>query len=159
MIDDVQSLNTTFEDIPEENLFYTDHFVTKEQALRDQEITKLLQAYVKTYENKVTVTTSRQNIIFALCIGIVSVFSVIFAIALILIFSKVNPDSTTGVVSFATACITFISLIVGLLMIITKYFFPKNGEKYITQIVETIQKNDLKNKRENAKNTDEDVQL
>ena len=55
------------------------------------------------------------------------------------------------VVSFATACISFITLIIGLLTIITKYFFPENDEQYITAIVEAIQKNDLENKRENAK--------
>ena len=36
---------------------------------------------------------------------------------------------------------------------ITKYFFPENDEQYITTIVETIQQNDLENKRENAKNS------
>ena len=50
-----------------------------------------------------------------------------------------------------TACVSFISLIIGLLTIITKYFFPENDEQYITAIVEAIQKNDLENKRENAK--------
>lgn len=60
--------------------------------------------------------------------------------------------NVTDLAAFITACISFISLIIGLLTIITKYFFPENGEQYITQIVELIQKNDLENKRENAKN-------
>lgn len=51
-----------------------------------------------------------------------------------------------------TASVSFISLVIGLLTIITKYFFPENDEQYITKIVETIQQNDLENKKENAKN-------
>ena len=47
---------------------------------------------------------------------------------------------------------SFISLVIGLLTIITKYFFPESDEQYITKIVETIQQNDLENKKENAKN-------
>lgn len=47
---------------------------------------------------------------------------------------------------------SFISLVIGLLTIITKYFFSENDEQYITKIVETIQQNDLENKKENAKN-------
>lgn len=65
-----------------------------------------------------------------------------------------NVDSELDiqdVVAFITACISFISLIIGLLTIITKYFFPENDEQYITTIVESIQKNDLENKRENAR--------
>lgn len=48
-------------------------------------------------------------------------------------------------------CITFLTLIVGVLTIITKYVFPENEEEYITRIVEIIQRNDLENKKENIK--------
>lgn len=62
-----------------------------------------------------------------------------------------NELKVQSLVAFVTACISFISLIIGLLTIITKYFFPENDEQYITTIVESIQKNDLENKRENAR--------
>ncbi|WP_297998267.1 hypothetical protein [uncultured Oscillibacter sp.] len=58
----------------------------------------------------------------------------------------------TEMVSFVTACVSFLGLVVSVLLIITKYFFPENDEQYITQIVKSIQENDLANKRENAKN-------
>lgn len=79
------------------------------------------------------------------------------SISVLLIFLSLkvlNVDSELDiqdVVAFITACISFISLIIGLLTIITKYFFPENDEQYITTIVESIQKNDLENKRENAR--------
>ena len=82
---------------------------------------------------------------------------IILAFSGLLIFLSLkvlNVDSELDmqdVVAFITACISFISLIIGLLTIITKYFFPENDEQYITTIVESIQKNDLENKRENAR--------
>lgn len=83
--------------------------------------------------------------------------AIILAFSVLLIFLSLkvlNVDSELDiqdVVAFITACISFISLIIGLLTIITKYFFPENDEQYITTIVESIQKNDLENKRENAR--------
>ena len=69
-------------------------------------------------------------------------------------FQVFGGDMEAGdVVSFATACVSFLTLIVGLLHIVTKYVFPENDEEYITRIVEMIQTNDLKNKQENAKNS------
>lgn len=78
-----------------------------------------------------------------------------FFISFVFLSTKVlNSNSKLDiqdVVAFIAACISFISLIIGLLTIITKYFFPENDEQYITTIVESIQKNDLENKRENAR--------
>lgn len=50
----------------------------------------------------------------------------------------------SSVVAFVTACITYLTIIVGVLTIITKYCFPENEEEHITRIVETIQTNDMK---------------
>lgn len=83
--------------------------------------------------------------------GIIMGFAVLlmkFATAVINIETDLDVEK---VVAFITACISFISLIIGLLTIITKYFFPENDEQYITTIVESVQKNDLENKKENAR--------
>ena len=90
-------------------------------------------------------------IILIPCVVIILAFS---GLLIFLSLKVLNVDSELDmqdVVAFITACISFISLIIGLLTIITKYFFPENDEQYITTIVESIQKNDLENKRENAR--------
>lgn len=58
-----------------------------------------------------------------------------------------------NVVSLITVCITYLSLVIGILKIITKYVFPQKEEEYITRIVEMIQQNDLKNKKANIKSS------
>ncbi len=134
------------------DLSYKDKFVTEEQKQRDTEVTRLLQAYVETYENKIEVSKWYRGCIFYPCIFIICIFAVVLILFSYHIATQKTSIKITDLAAFITACISFISLIIGILTIITKYFFPENGEQYITQIVETIQKNDLENKRENAKN-------
>ena len=112
------------------DLDYKDPFVTLQQKKRDQKITYL---------------------ILAPCVLIILGFAVLLGYFALRIVHATAPLEMGDLVAFVTACISFISLIIGLLTIITKYFFPENDEQYITAIVEAIQKNDLENKRENAK--------
>ena len=119
--------------------------------MRDKQITRLLEAYVDTYEDKVRKNKEYRSNILWTCITITVLFAIVLAL---LPFQVFGGDMEAGdVVSFATACVSFLTLIVGLLHIVTKYVFPENDEEYITRIVEMIQTNDLKNKQENAKNS------
>lgn len=153
--DEMDEIMQSFMDSSSEDadLPYKDKFVTEEQKQRDIEVTKLLQAYVKTYEKKMEISEKYQKLILYPCMAIICIFAIVLLIFCYYIVSKNSELKINDLAAFITACISFISLIIGLLTIITKYFFPENGEQYITQIVETIQKNDLENKRENAKNT------
>lgn len=135
----------------EDELGYKDPFVTKEQKKRDEHITRLLDKYVSFYESKVTHSKICRYIILVPCMAVIIAFSVMLIILSVRVLNVENDLHIQDVVAFITACISFISLIIGLLTIITKYFFPENDEQYITTIVESIQRNDLENKRENAR--------
>lgn len=135
----------------ESELGYKDPFVTKEQKKRDEQITRLLSEYVAFYEGKVKHSKICRYIILIPCVVIIIAFSILLIILSLKVIDNNNNLKVQDLVAFITACISFISLIIGLLTIITKYFFPENDEQYITTIVESIQKNDLENKRENAR--------
>lgn len=142
-----------FSDIPGDTVSaFNDKYTTKEQKHRDTEVTKLLAAYVKTYEKKTERNTLKQDILFYTCLAIIDVFAFVFITAIVVAFLRITSVSYTGLATIITASVSFIALVIGLLTIITKYFFPENDEQYITKIVETIQQNDLENKKENAKN-------
>lgn len=142
-----------FSNIPSDTVSaFNDKYTTEEQKHRDTEVTKLLVAYVKTYENKIERNSHKQDILFYTCLAIIDVFAIIFIAAIVAAFLRITSVSYTGLATIITASVSFISLVIGLLTIITKYFFPENDEQYITKIVETIQQNDLENKKENAKN-------
>ena len=131
---------------------FNDPFVTEEQKLRDSEITKLLKEYVSWYQSKVRNSKICRYLILIPCILIVIGFAILLGYFGCCISTADEAVSVEDLTAFITACISFISLIISILVIITKYFFPENDEQYITKIVESIQKNDLDNKRENAKN-------
>lgn len=142
-----------FEEIHREpDLEFNDQFVTKEQKLRDEKVTALLTKYVESYEKKVFHSSRCRYIILIPCIGIICLFSIVLIYLTLKIIRTNVSVAVTDLATFITASVSFVSLIVGLLTIVTKYFFPENDEKYITQIVESIQRNDLENKKENARN-------
>lgn len=143
----------------DEELAYQDKFVTHQQSLRDKEITRLLEEYVKAYQYKVKSGKVYRPIIFGICMLIIIAFATVLVWMVTQVIAISSEIKISGLAAFITACVTFLSLIIGLLTIITKYFFPEDDEKYITQIVESIQSNDLENKRENAKNREITSQL
>lgn len=118
---------------------------------RDKKITELLTQYVEFYNRKVKHSTACRYLILIPCIIIICAFAGLLIHFALLVGDPENPIKLTDLVAFITACVSFISLIIGFLNIITKYFFPENDEQYIAAIVESIQSNDLENKRENAK--------
>ena len=146
--------DSNFEAVENEtSLGYKDPYVTSEQKQRDALITSLLTEYVEYYKKKVSHISACRYIILIPCMTIIVAFAVMLVIFSVCIIRSRDSVHITNLVAFITACISFISLIIGLLTIVTKYFFPENDEQYIAKIVETIQQNDLENKKENAKNT------
>ena len=125
---------------------YFDKYATEQQRHRDKHITKLLQLYVDFYNCKIKSNKWYKEILFYFCLATILVFSIFFVY--IICKEGFKNDKLFNLIS---VCITFISLIIGILTIITKYVFPEDDEKYITRIVEIIQTNDLENKRENIK--------
>lgn len=131
------------------NAPYYDKYATKEQLERDQQITLLLQRYVEGYEYKVKSAKWYKRIITSLCCSIVLGFSIVLGIKLI--GTDFSTTQAAGLAEMIAVCITFLTSVIGILTIITKYVFPEKEEEYITRIVEIIQRNDLDNKRENIK--------
>ena len=136
----------------EMELNYNDRYLTLEQKERDHKVSELLEYYVDSYKHKVDSSKGYRLALFVICMLIISSFAASF---LVIVFKLISNDfiwKVETLIGFMTASLSFAGLIIGLLTIITKYFFPENDEQYITKIVELIQKNDLENKRENAKN-------
>ena len=128
---------------------YTDELQTTEQKSRDESITELFKQYIAAYGSKVQARENYQKELFRTCISIVRVFSWFFVAVSVLPFIFGLTKNISGIVSVVTESISFLVLIVELLKIITRYCFPSDDEKYITEIVKAIQHNDLEDKRLN----------
>lgn len=136
-----------------EKTFY-DAYLTEGQKKRDREITKLFTYYVASYNEKRTSNPKYKNIILGICCTIVVVFSGVFLYLLLHVAGTINTIRVNNVVALITVCITYLTLVIGILKIITEYVFPQKEEEYVTRIVKAIQKNDLKNKIENMKHNE-----
>ncbi len=136
---------------------FIDSYQTREQKARDCEVTKLLKQYVTAYTNKVEAQKIYRKVLLALFSVIIGIFSLTFCF--LLLFFGIIPQSTdlAGVVSLISVCVTFLISILGLAQIMVKYCFPENDEEYITNIVGTIQKNDLSHKLANMNTSAENV--
>lgn len=130
---------------------FNDPYLTEEQKKRDREITKLFMYYVSSYDKKRTSNPIYKNIILGMCCFIIAVFSGMFIYLLFHVAKTMNTIRVNNVVALITVCITYLTLVIGILKIITEYVFPQKEEEYVTQLVKAIQKNDLKNKIENMK--------
>lgn len=130
---------------------YIDNYTTKQQRLRDKKVTELLGLYVSEYKYKNESNKWYKGILLGCSCLILLAFSVVFIMLILKMDFTDNSISITSMVEVISVCITFLSLIVGILTIIAKYVFPENEEEYITRIVEIIQNNDLENKKENIR--------
>lgn len=130
---------------------YVDGFTTNQQRSRDKKITELLQLYVNAYEYKNKSNKWYKGLLFGLCMLILLLFTITLIVLVVQLSISDNSETIESIVQLVTVCVTFLTLIVGILKIITKYVFPANDEEYITRIVELIQNNDLENKKENIK--------
>lgn len=150
----ITELFTTAKNISDLEVYH-DPFMTEQHKERDQKITTLLEQYVRFYTHKIDQNYKYKKILFWTCMIYLIVFGIAF-FKILCFYSynlfHLNKNLNTGmIVELITLSLSLLSLIFGVLTIITKYLFPQEDEKYITTIVELIQKNDLEHKIANMK--------
>ena len=125
-----------------------DRFQTEEQQKRDRHVTRLLSLYVNAYSRKTDfVRYYREKMVETLMVALALTIIVLLIITGVALSKPI--ETTEYVVGLISAYISLLGLIVGLIKTVTEYVFPKDDEKYITEIVKLIQNNDLENKRVN----------
>lgn len=125
-----------------------DPFQTDQQRRRDLEITTLLREYVRYYKIKSLKGKRYRAVLFWGCVSFTFVL-IAASVFMIVWWTLQRNKDINDVIALVTACATLIGAVIGILKIITEYVFPKEDEKYVTGIVESIQKNDLENKKAN----------
>ena len=137
--------------------------MSAEQIKRDKKITRLLDAYIRFYEKKSAHSTMCRYLILIPCMAIICGCAFALTWLCVMTLSAEQDLDLEKLAAFITACAAFPIAIIGILHIITEYFFPKEDEKYITDIVKLVQKNDLKNRKESARfeeiHSDRDVSI
>ncbi|MGN0734104.1 MAG: hypothetical protein ACI4LC_08020 [Emergencia sp.] len=127
-----------------------DSWLTKQQAIRDEKITKLLDLYVGAYEKKVKSKPCYQKYIMIGCALLICA-SIIGCGYITINVITVQDKGVGDIVALVTGFTGVLGSLAGIVQIITKYVFPENEEQYITEIVKAIQTNDLENKKVNIR--------
>lgn len=122
---------------------------TDQQRHRDVKISELLDEYTSSYKEKRKFREEKRKALFSLCTTIIGGAAIMFGLVLLKMIFAPRGMVVADVVAFVTACGSFLTLVIGLMQIITKYCFPENDEEYITKIVQSIQENDLQHKLAN----------
>lgn len=126
---------------------FKDEYRNPEQRKRDKEITRLLEAYVSSYQKK-SKWSARFKIVILLGAG--SFMAVVLTLCVMLVRNYTgNENSVSDTVALVTAFITALTSGIGIIKIIVEYVFPKADEEHIAQIVRLIQENDLKTMQTN----------
>lgn len=117
---------------------YRDTYMTEQQRKRDKKVTELLEQYVAEYEYKNKNNKWYKNILFGTSMVLLVLFCGVFLGLISSIDFNAENVSVEAMVQVISVCITFLTLIVGILTIITKNVFPENEQEYITRIVEIL---------------------
>ena len=125
-----------------------DRWLTQEQASRDQEITRLLKLYVSAYEKKVK-NNPRYRLAIMIGCAVVIVAAIVGCGYITIKIMSAEEKNVADVIMIITAFGSVLGVLAGIVQIITKYVFPEDEEQYITEIVKSIQTNDLENKKVN----------
>ena len=134
-----------------------DVWQTREQRKRDCEITELLKTYVISYKNKVDfVFSQRKRVVNCLLVVLLFVSLAISQLVIHILFAG-DEVTTANVIQIIAALGSCVGVVIGLLKVMMEYIFARDDEKYITDIVSSIQKNDLENKRLNMETKTENL--
>jgi len=121
----------------------------EQQESRDKATTDLYRQFVESHKEKQAFVKEEKKRILDFCIKWVSVFigaCVFFSLIIVLIILFTKKESA-GIIALLSVIVPMVVAVIGMLTIVTKYVFPEDEEKNITEIVKAIHKNDLDNIR------------
>ena len=126
--------------------------LTGQQRARDKQTTVLYRQFSDAHKSKQAFSGRAKKGIYIACTAWVSVL--ILGCIVFSGFVLLKPEKgVNDIVALIVAVVPMLTAILGTLNIVTKYVFPEDEEKHITEIVKTILDNDLLNKQENIKRT------
>lgn len=132
---------------------------------RDDAYTKLLKHYVNVTKCRNIIKEIHKWLYFWIIMALTSAFGISICY-LLFKFDVSNADDIDNMVVIITAVISFVSVIISIPLIITKYLFSSKEDKRIADIILHTQRHDLDNKKilekysvEDKINSDEDENL
>lgn len=153
MLDDFSKLSSIYSDDMKQKILNElpnfsnpsgDNSLYGEREKRSKLVTEILCKYKESFANKVDDTPKFRRVLLYSTLGIMFGLTACFILYSLKIMFMQTEMKTTQFASFASASVTMLGTVFGLLTIITNYFFPKDDEQYLATIVQAVQENDFR---------------
>lgn len=110
--------------------------------LRANHITQILENYKKQQNERDGFKKSCQKTVFIFLLVIIAVLTATVCVGIILFFALRLYDYAQALVGLISSCVTYLGSILAIFLIIVKYIFPENEEKYFNELVTYIIQDD-----------------
>ena len=115
--------------------------IQEDFVVRNVLLTSLLSNYITQREKRVKTNHTFKNIIFWVFIAILCIMVITTAIVAIVALRR---DSVKNIVALISVLLTFLSSLIIIFEIISKYLFPADEEKDTIEMIRTVIENDIK---------------
>lgn len=137
-------LSSRYDDISTKNEKYAKQLtsVHEEFVARNKELTSLLSGYIAQREKRVRTNSFFKKFLFWTFIGLL----ILLTLTIIIVFIKVdyNNMDVSSIVSLLSVVATYLTSILSIFKIMSKYLFPADEEKDTITMITSVLSNDLK---------------
>lgn len=109
---------------------------------RANNITQILNNYKRQQDQRNIFKMRKQTVIFRFMLSLVFILTAAFLTSIVMVFRYGDQFNIKELVGIITCCVTYLSSIFTIFLIIVKYIFPKNEEKNFNELVKVIVKDD-----------------
>lgn len=115
--------------------------VHQEFVERNKELTRLLKDYISQRAVRISSNKLLKNVIYWLFVVIL--LALTFTVIVVFLKTDMNKSNTKTVVSLLSVAATYLTSILSIVKIISKYLFPFDEEKDTIEMIKTVIQNDV----------------
>lgn len=119
------------------------HTIHEQFEKRNMSLTELLDSYMKQRDRRIQTNNFFKKFLFWFLVGVIAILTAIISTVFITVDYK-NIDNISSVVALISVAVTYLTSILSIFKIMTKYLFPADEEKDAISMISTVIKNDLK---------------
>lgn len=113
----------------------------RENVKRAEHVTEILSQYETQQKERYEYKRDKKKVIFNILMVLLVVLTITLLVAVILYFA-LKMNSNQALAGLISGCVTYISSLFAIFMIIVKYIFPEDEEKNFNDLIATIIKDD-----------------
>ena len=138
----IELLSSNYDNKPTENEKYAEQLfnVHEEFVQRNKKLTVLLENFVTQREARVRTNNFFKIFMFWFFVGILAILT---ATLIVFIANNIVVKTTFTTISLISISVTYLTSLIGIFQIMSKYLFPVDEEKDTISMIKTVINNDI----------------